>query len=72
MNIELIISNRNDRGYAHACLMIGEEGKNKSDCGMLYLSEDEMNHLVDVVQTGTNNIERSSFEVTDQTLVQEY
>lgn len=70
-NIKLIVNDKTSTGYNHAALYLGD-GDNMSDCGMLYLSSDETNTLMNVLQHGVASCNNEKddhfvFEFTDKT-----
>lgn len=70
-NIKLVVNDKTSTGYNHAALYIGQHD-DVSDCGMLYLSQDETDTLIEVFQQGVascNNkeVDHYVFEFEDKT-----
>ena len=64
-SIKLIVTDRTPNGYNHVSTIVNPVGGNK-DCGMLYLSDDELEQLSDVLRAGCNSV-GSMFELEDTT-----
>ena len=69
-SIKLVVNDKNDRGYSHVALMISMSGNKETDCGALYLSEQELDLLSNSLRDGLPE-NAGAFEVEDLTLVLE-
>ena len=70
--IKLIVNEHTASGYNHATLFMGADEQTLSDCGALYLSNDEIDNLTDVLQHGvatcnSSRDDRFVFEFNDKT-----
>ena len=75
--IKLSITDRTGSGYNHVTLYTGTDQTPPKDCGMLYLSDDELEHLTSVIQNGVaelnlSNESNHTLEVDNQILATDY
>ena len=75
--IKLSITDRTGAGYNHVTLYTGTDQTTPKDCGMLYLSDDELDHLSSVLQNGVAelnlaNESNHTLEIDNQVLTTDY
>lgn len=75
--IKLSVTERTGSGFNHVTLHIGTDQAAHKDCGMLYLSDSELDHLTTVLQCGVAEVNLSqdsthTFEIENQSLATEY
>lgn len=61
-NIKLVTTDKTSSGYNHVALYIGDDELSTDDSGILYLTDDELDGLTEIIRAGVNSInqERST------------
>jgi len=55
-NIKLVTTDKTSSGYNHVALYIGEDELSSNDSGILYLTDDELNSLSEIIRAGVSQI----------------
>ena len=59
-NIKLVTTDRTATGYNHVALYIGNDELSTNDSGILYLTDDELETLTDILRSGVAEINADS------------
>lgn len=67
--IKLVTTDKTSSGYNHVALYIGEDELSTDDSGILYLTDDELESLSEIIRAGVTSINQECS--TDHTFDQE-